>query len=99
MKWRQQIGAALCGIFFLGVIAAVAIRTMAPGVARGEFKSDSADTPASQLMFANHLNTTSRVKTQPIRPRLLPQPSPLEFTSPGDVGSLWDEGPAYDLSR
>jgi hypothetical protein len=25
--------------------------------------------------------------------------APLEITSPGDVGSLWDEGPAYDLSR
>jgi hypothetical protein len=99
MNWRQQIGVALCGTVLLAVMAAVATKTMIPAVARGELKIESADTQASQSTFANRLNSTSRAKTQPIKRRLFSQPSPFEIISPSDVGSVWDDGPAYDLSQ
>jgi hypothetical protein len=95
MKWRQQFGAVLCGVLLIAVISAVAIRANVPAVAAGAF--GLTDTSASNPPLANRPNTTSRAKEPPTRgPRVS---LPFEITSPGDVGSLWDVGPAYDLSR
>ena len=67
MNWRQQIDAVLCGMLFLAVMAAVAIRTMVPDVARVEFKA--ADTPASQPTFVRSFVEFIRERGAPNRSR------------------------------
>ena len=46
---------------------------------------------------ASHQNTADKAKAAPVR--ALRASDPFEFPAPWDEGSLWDQGPAYDLSR
>jgi len=86
MRWRHQIEAVLCAVFLLTTIVVVAVKTLAPGTAAS--KSNP------QAPLANRLSITSRAKVPPAARYLS-----LEDSTTGDEGSLWDEGPAYDLSR
>lgn len=99
MSWRQQIEAVLCAIFLLASIAAVAIRTLVLDVVSLESETRLVNDQVSQPTRANRLNTTSRAKEPQSRLTRFSQSSSLEITSLGDEGSLWDEGPVYDLSR
>jgi hypothetical protein len=96
MCWRQQIAAGLCAAFLLAGIVAFAIKAVAFDVGSGKLKLANEDRSGSQPTFASNKNTTSRAKAAPRR--LLPFPQ-LEIVSPGDVGSLWEDGPAFDLSH
>jgi hypothetical protein len=89
MRWRQQIAADLCAAFLLAGMVAVAIRAVA-------FDAGSGNRSVSQPTLASNENTTSWAKAAPRR--LLPIPQ-LELVPPGDVGSLWEDGPAFDLSH
>jgi hypothetical protein len=99
MSRREQIKAVVCAILLLASVVAVAIRVLAGDIASVEFKAGLVDNPVPDPTLANRLNTTSMAKAPPIRKPQVSQSSSLEILSPGDEGSLWDEGPAYDLSR
>jgi hypothetical protein len=89
MRWRQQIAADLCAAFLLAGMVALAIRAAA-------FNAGSGNPSVSQPTLASNENTTSWAKPAP--QRLLPIPQ-LELVPQGDVGSLWEDGPAFDLSH
>jgi len=89
MRWRQQIAAGLCAAFLLAGMVAVAIKAVA-------FNAGSGNCSVSQPTLASNESTTSWAKAAP--QRLLPIPQ-LELVPPGDVGSLWEDGPAFDLSH
>jgi hypothetical protein len=94
MSWHHQLEAVLCAILLLASILAVAIRPLVVGIAGVEvnigLSTDQVPKPR-----ANPLNTMSKAP-----PIIIPRPSqsPLEM-NPGDEGSLWDEGPAYDFRK
>lgn len=92
MRWRQQIAAGLCAAFLLAGMVAIAIKAVAFDA--GMNRSVSQPTLASNEN--SNENTTSWAKAAPRR--LLPIPQ-LELVPPGDVGSLWEDGPAFDLSH
>ena len=96
VNWRKQIETVLCAAFVLAGVVAATIRILALVVPSVEFKTKMVGNPASEPTLANRLNTTSLAKAPP---RRVSQSSPFEIISPGDEGSLWDEGPVYDLSR
>ena len=89
MRWRQQIAAGLCAAFLLAGMVAVAIKAVA-------FDAGGGNRSVSQPTLASNENTTSWAKAA--TRRLLPIPQ-LELVPPGDVGSLWEDGPAFDLSH
>jgi hypothetical protein len=86
MNWRHQFEGVLCATLLLAGILLVVVRTLGASAAIG----------SDQVQRVN-ANTTS----WPKRPKLISrswQPTP-ELESPTDVGSLWDQGPVYDLAR
>jgi len=86
MNWRHQFEGVLCATLLLAGILLVVVRSLGASAAIG----------SDQVQRVN-TNTTS----WPKRPKLISrswQPTP-ELESPTDVGSLWDQGPVYDLSR
>jgi len=95
MCWRQQIAAGVCAAFLLAGIVAFAIKAVAFEAGSGKLELANEDRSGSQPTFASNKNATSRAKAVPRR--LFPFPQ-LEIVSPGDVGSLWEDGPAFDLS-
>jgi hypothetical protein len=94
MSWHHQLEAVLCAILLLASIFAVAIRPLVIGVVGVEV-SVGLSTDQVPKPRANPLNTMR--KAPPIIVPRLSQ-SPLEINL-GDEGSLWDAGPAYDLSQ
>jgi hypothetical protein len=96
MRWRQQIAAGLCGVFLFAGMVALAIKAVAFDTGSGKLKLGREDRSASQPTFAGNEKMTTRAKAPP--KRLLPFPQ-LEIISPGDEGSLWEDGPAFDLSH
>ena len=94
MSWRHQIEAVLCAVFLLATIVVVAVKTLVPGIAASQSKSDWTEDSISEVLLTNPSKITSRAKL----PRATPYSS-LEGSTTGDEGSLWDEGPAYDLSQ
>jgi hypothetical protein len=96
MSWRHQLEAVLCATLLLASILLVALHSLVVSPASGEVKAEaSADHVRNDR--GNSGNTTSRAKDPKLRPRLLQNPPELE--APTDLGSLWDEGPTYDLSQ
>jgi len=96
MSWRQQVATGLSAIVLLATIVVLEIHALAYDARSVELKLEPEDRSASQPMFASHANTTSWAK---VSPRRLSQSLSLEIISPRDEGSLWDDGPIYDLSR
>lgn len=89
MSWRHQLEAVLCAIFLFVSLLAVAV-LCARGSASGQIK------PGIQgVTRAVKHNTTSKAKDTPKGARPAAQNA---FDSRTDLGSLWDNGPAYDLS-
>ena len=96
MGWRHQLEALLCAILLLASIVFFAARLLVASPASGEVKVE-VSTDQLRSDRRNVDNTTSRAKDPKLTPRLS-QDGP-EFPAPADLGSLWDEGPAYDLSQ
>jgi hypothetical protein len=98
MGWRYQIEAVLCAVLLLASTIVVGIRTLAAHFASLEFETELIEHQVAQPTLSS-LNTTSRAKAPPIRKPRVSQSSSLEITSQVDEGSLWDQGPPYDLSK
>ena len=92
MGWRHQLEALLCAILLLASVFFFAARLLVASPASGEVKVDQLRSDRRNVD-----NTTSRAKDPKLTSRLS-QDGP-EFPAPADLGSLWDEGPAYDLSQ
>ena len=96
MGWRHQLEALLCAILLLASIFFFAARLLVASPASGEAKVEvSTDQLRSNRRHVD--NTTSRAKDPKLTARLS-QGGP-ELPAPADLGTLWDEGPAYDLSQ
>ena len=96
MGWRHLLEALLCAILLLASIFFFAARLLVASPASGEVKVE-VSTDQLRSDRRNVDNTTSRAKDPKLTSRLS-QDGP-EFPAPADLGSLWDEGPAYDLSQ
>jgi hypothetical protein len=94
MEWRYQVEAVLCAVLLLASIVLVAVRSLS--AATGEVKTA---TGADQSLNGNSLHSTTRFKQLRPLPRHPSQQYATELKSPNDLGSLWDQGPAYDLSK
>ena len=96
MGWRHQVEALLCAILLLASTIFIAARLLlahpASGAVNAEISNDQLPSDRRNVHDA-----TSRAKDPKPTPRL--QQIPPELTTPTDLGSLWDEGPAYDLSQ
>ena len=92
MDWRYQFEAVLCAILLLSSILLVSVRSLGVSPAIGGTSSDQV-----QRAKANSHNITSWTKQRKPISRLPHQIPELETST--DAGSLWDQGPAYDLSR
>ena len=76
-------------------MVALAIKAVAFDAESGKLELGRDSRSAFHSTLASNENTTSRAKAAPRR--LLPIPQ-LEIVSAGDVGSLWEDGPTFDLS-
>jgi hypothetical protein len=56
-------------------------------------------TDADQIFGGNSLRSTTRLKQLKPPLRYSSQQHITELKSANDLGSLWDQGPAYDLSK
>ena len=93
MGWRYQVEAVVCAVLLLASILLVAVRSLSPA-AEGE---KSASGP-HQSLNGHSLHSTIRLKQLKPLPRHFSQHL-TELNSANDLGSLWDQGPAYDLSK
>ena len=93
MSWRHQLEAVLCAILLLASIVLVAVRSVVVSPASGGVDVGVVTDPV-QSDRGNPRNTMSRAKEPELTPRLSP-----ELEAPTDLGSLWEDGPAYDLSQ
>jgi len=89
MRWRHQLEAVVCAVLLLASMLLVAMRSVVVPAATGNaavvLSTDKAED-----------DTTSRAKNPKLsRPQ---SRAWTEFKSTQDVGSLWDNGPTYDLS-
>jgi len=91
MCWRDQFEGVLCTILLLAVILVIAVRSLVSGPAIG--RSNEIPTTAHIERVPANTHTTAK------QPKLKDRQQGFELSSPSDLGSLWDEGPAYDLSR
>jgi hypothetical protein len=97
MSWRAHIATVLGGTILLAGLIAITTRPVVVGVTGVTLKTGLVSDQILQPKIANRLKGTSLPKTIPGR---TPEISTsFEIPSFGDEGSLWDEGPAYDLSR
>ena len=96
MGWRYQLEALLCAILLLASTLFVAARLLFAHPASGDVNAEMSNDqlPSDRR---NVPDATSRAKDPKPAPRL--QQVPPELATPTDLGSLWDEGPAYDLSQ
>lgn len=92
MSWRHQLEAVLCAIFLFVSLLAVAVRFVLVAPASGQIKPGIQGVAHTRAV--KH-NTTSKAKDTPKGARPAAQNA---FDSRTDLGSLWDNGPAYDLS-
>jgi hypothetical protein len=90
MSWRHQLEGLICAIFLLASILAIAVRPLALRLADVEFKVRLS---TQQEALARSSGTTIRNKV----PRVT-TPQSFSLASPNDEGSLWEDGPAYNLS-
>jgi hypothetical protein len=96
MSWRHQLEAVLCAIFLLVSLLVVAMRSLLVIPANGRSKPGIMSTQAvADTRSPNH-NTTTKAKNAP---KSAPPAAQKGFNPRTDLGSLWDEGPAYDLYR
>jgi hypothetical protein len=96
MGWRHQVEAVLCAILLLGSILLVAVRSLGVSPAIGGVETS---TDADQSFGGNSLRSTTRLKQLKPPLRYSSQQHITELKSANDLGSLWDQGPAYDLSK
>jgi hypothetical protein len=97
MSWRHQLEAVLCAIFLLVSLLVVAMRSLLVIPANGQIKPGIMSTQdTAHVRSPNHNNTTTKAKDAP---KSAPLAAQKGFDPRTDLGSLWDEGPAYDLSR
>jgi hypothetical protein len=94
MGWRHQLEAVVCAVLLLASMLLVAVRSLVVPSASGN--TDVAVSADQARIEDETSHASSRAKT-PKLSRLQSRGFP-EFTSTRDVGSLWDDGPAYDLS-
>jgi hypothetical protein len=82
--------------FTNGSILLVAMRSLgvSPAIGRVETSTD-----ADQIFGGNSLRSTTRLKQLKPPLRYSSQQHITELKSANDLGSLWDQGPAYDLSK
>src|SRR5262245_22970378 len=95
MGWRYQFEAVLCAILLLGSILLVAVRSVGVSPAVGGLTPNDAD----QRFAGNSLRSTTRLRELKPPLRYSSQQHITELKSANDLGSLWDQGPAYDLSK
>jgi hypothetical protein len=96
MSWRHQLEAVLCAIFLLVSLLVVAMRSLLVIPANGQIKPGIMSAQDSAYARSPNHNTTTKVKDAPKSASPAAQKG---FDPRTDLGSLWDEGPAYDLSR
>ena len=92
MSWRHQLEAVLCAIFLFVSLLAVAVRFVLVAPASGQIKPGIQGVAHTRAV--KH-NTTSKAKDTPKGARPAAQ-NAFDFRT--DWGSLWDDGPAYDIS-
>jgi hypothetical protein len=97
MSWRAHIATLLGGIILLAGLVALTTRPVVVGDTGVTLKTGLSSDQILQPKIANRLNATSLPKT--IRSRPPEVSTSFEIPSFGDEGSLWDEGPVYDLSQ
>ena len=93
MGWRYQVEAVLCAVLLLASIVLVAVRSLRPATG-----AEEAATGAHQSLNGDSLHSTIRLKQLKPLPRYFSQHL-IELNSANDLGSLWDQGPVYDLSK
>jgi hypothetical protein len=84
MSWRHQLEGLICAIFLLASILAIAVRPLAVRLADVEFKV--------------RLSTQQEALARSSKAPRVTTPQSFSLASPNDEGSLWDDGPAYNLS-
>jgi hypothetical protein len=93
MGWRYQVEAVLCAALLLTSILLVAVRSLSSATG-----AEKTATDAHQSLNGDSLHSTIRLKQSRPLPRYFSQHL-TELNSANDLGSLWDQGPAYDLSK
>jgi hypothetical protein len=94
MCWRDHFAGVLCTVLLLAVILVFAVRSLAVGPAIGGPKDGLTTAHIESVPVSTH-----RAIIPAKRPKLKERQPAFELSSPSDLGSLWDDGPAYDLSR
>ena len=89
MRWRNQLEAVVCAVLLLASLLLVAVRSLVVPPASG-------NAAVAISIDQNPRNATSRAKNPKLK-RAQSWRLP-ELKSTQDVGSLWDDGPAHDLS-
>jgi len=96
MGWRYQFEAVLCAILLLGSVLLVSVPSLRVSPAVGGVETP---TDPNQSFRGNSLSSTTRLKELKPPLRYSSQQHIIELKSANDLGSLWDQGPAYDLSK
>ena len=89
MRWRHQFEAVVCAVLLLASMLLVAVRSLVVPPA-------TENTEVAISIGQNPRNATSWAKNPKLN-RGQPWGLP-ELKSRQDIGSLWDDGPAHDLS-
>jgi hypothetical protein len=97
MSWRHHVEAVFCAVLLLASVFLLALQSILPIATRRQSASEGLIDQTSASTQAPHFSTMSKSKNliAPQRAR-----APQDGLDPlSDLGSLWDEGPTYDLSR
>jgi hypothetical protein len=95
MSWRQHMMVLVLAAILLAVVLATAARpeTSAISTAQVELRIEH---PSPEALLVSASNVTSRAKTRLQPSRATPS---YEISTTRNHGAVWDQGPAYDITR